>query len=74
MTDDEIEAFVDAAAVAVGLTLDPAHRPGVQRYFALAAGMAEQVSREPLGSGDEPAYAFLPVGPEDLADASRPAS
>ena len=74
MNAEEIEALVDAAAAAVGLTLDAAHRPGVLRYFALAAAMAEQVASDPLGGGDEPAYAFMPLGPEDLADASGPAS
>jgi hypothetical protein len=74
MNAEEVEAFVDAAAVALGLTLDAAHRPGVLRYFALAASMAEQVTGEPLGSGDEPAYVFVPLGPEDLGDALGPAS
>jgi hypothetical protein len=68
MNAAEIEAFVDAAAAAVGLTLDAAHRPGVLRYFALAASMAEQVAGEPLGPADEPAPVFVPVHPDDLVD------
>ena len=74
MTAEEIEAYVDAAAAAVGLKLDAAHRPGVLRYFALAASMADQVTGEPLGSGDEPACVFVPLAPEDLADEPGPAA
>ena len=74
MNAAEIEAFVDAAAAAVGLTLDAAHRPGVLRYFALAATMAEQVTSEPLARDDEPAHVFVPIGQDDLADGFVPAS
>jgi len=63
MTALQIEAFVDAAAAALGLPLDPAHRPGVLRYFALAAAMAELVNGLPLGIVDEPAEAFAPIEP-----------
>ncbi len=73
MDANDIEACVDAAAAALALPLDPAHRPGVLRYFALAAGLAEQVMAVPLGRLDEPAYAFTAVAPEDLPDA-EPAS
>jgi len=74
MNAEEIEAIVDAAAVALRLTLDAAHRPGVVLYFALAAAMAEQVMSEPLGTGDEPAYVFVPIGPGDPAEGLAPAS
>ena len=37
MTPTQIESYVDAAAAALALPLSPAHRPGVLRYFALAA-------------------------------------
>jgi Protein of unknown function (DUF4089) len=63
MTPGEIEACVDAAAAAVGLRLAPEHRPGVLRYFALAASMAELVAAHDLANEDEPAPVFTPVSP-----------
>jgi hypothetical protein len=63
MTEAEIEAHVDATAAVLGLPLAPEHRPGVVRYFALAAQMAGQVMGLPLGIEDEPASVFLPVEP-----------
>lgn len=63
MTPAQIEAMVDASAAALGLPLQPAHRPGVLQYFALAAAMAELVNGLPLASGDEPAESFVPVAP-----------
>lgn len=67
MTPQQIEAYVDAAAPALGLTLDPAHRPGVLQFLALAAGMADTVARVPLAPHDETAVHFTPIAPEDLA-------
>lgn len=58
----EADAYVGAAAQAVGLPIDPAHRPGVVAYFALAAEMAALVMAAPLGTDDEPAEAFVPIG------------
>jgi hypothetical protein len=60
------EAYVDAAAAALDLPLSPAHRPGVLRYFALAAEMAALVNGLPLAVHDEAAEAFVPIGPDDL--------
>ncbi len=60
------EAYVDATAATIGLPIDPAHRPGVLRYFALAASMAEQVMSVPLGIADEPAEHFVPIASEEL--------
>ena len=62
MTDPHA-AYVDAAAVALGLHLTVAQRPGVLRYFALAAGMAEQVMAVPLTPADESGSVFVPVCP-----------
>ena len=45
----------------------PAHRPGVLRYYALAASMAELVMDAPLGLADEPAPVFVPVSPAGSA-------
>lgn len=63
MTPAQIEAYVDAAAAALQLPLSPEHRPGVLRYFALAAGMAELMAAHPLAITDDPAEAFVPVSP-----------
>ena len=59
----QIEAYVDAAAVALDLPLAAEHRPGVLRYFGLAAEMAELVNGLPLALQDEPAEAFVPISP-----------
>ena len=59
-------AYVDAAASAVGLTIDPRHRPAVIFHVQLAASMAARLQGVPLGPEDESANAFRPVGPEDL--------
>jgi len=61
MTPDEIEAYVDAAAAALKLPIAPEHRDGVLRYFALAAGFAEQVDAVVLSAHDEPAVNFVPA-------------
>ena len=69
MTPAQIEAYVDAAAAALQLPLNPEHRPGVLNYFALAAGMAELVGAHPLGPADDPAEAFVPIAPVGAARA-----
>lgn len=66
MTPSQIEAYVDAASVALELPIAPAHRPGVLLYFALASGLAEVVQAASLGPHDEPAYVFTPIAPADL--------
>ena len=48
MTPAQTETYVDAAAAALGLNLRPDHRPGVLRFFALAADMAAVVDAVPL--------------------------
>ncbi len=67
MTPEQIEAYVDAAAVALGLPIAAAHRPGVLSYFALAAGLAEVVGAHPLAITDDPAEAFVPISPRAAA-------
>ncbi|MGC3986561.1 MAG: DUF4089 domain-containing protein [Pseudorhodoferax sp.] len=67
MTPAQIEAYVDAAAPALGLALAPAHRPGVLQFFALAAVMADTVARVPLAPHDETAVHFTPTAPGDAA-------
>jgi hypothetical protein len=59
-------AYVDAAANALGLAIDPRHRPAVIFHVQLAASMAARLEGVPLGPADESANLFRPVGPEDL--------
>lgn len=66
MTPERLEAYVDAAAAAIDLPIPADLRPGVLRYFALAAEMAALVEGLPLGPHDEPAEAFVPIGPQTL--------
>ncbi len=63
MTPAQAEAYVDAAAAALDLRLRADHRPGVLRYFALAAEMAALVESVPLEVHVEPAVNFVPVTP-----------
>ena len=65
MTSAQTETYVDAAAAALGLPLRPDHRPGVLRFFALAAEMAAVVEAVPLGAHAEPAVTFMPVSPKE---------
>jgi hypothetical protein len=61
MSDDfDAERFVDAAAPAVGLTLDPAHRPGVVANIGRVHQMARLVLDFPLAEEIEPAAVFTP--------------
>jgi hypothetical protein len=68
MSPDQIENYVDAAAAALTLPLDPTHRAGVLRYFALAAQFADVVQAVELDASTEPAMAFVPVAPLRHAD------
>ena len=69
MTPAQIEAYVDSAAGLLALPLDPAQRPGVLQYFALAAEQAALIGALPLGSADDPAEAFVPIAPAGSARA-----
>ncbi len=62
MTDKPFnaEAYVDAVAELVGLTLDPAHRPGVILNVERIAQMAALVMEFPLPEDTEPAPVFAP--------------
>jgi len=62
VTPEEIEACVDATAAALALPIAPEHRPGVLRYFALAAGFSAQLDAVALTAHDEPAVSFVPIG------------
>lgn len=70
LSPEQIEAAVDGAAAALGLPLASEHRPGVLQYFALAAGMADEVFGLPLSVLDEPAPIFTPISPDRDATGS----
>jgi Protein of unknown function (DUF4089) len=70
----DMEAFVDAQSVMLGLTITAAQRPGVVRYMQLVAGMAPRVMDFALTPADESGNVFVPVSapvpaamPEDKA-------
>jgi hypothetical protein len=60
---DHHAAYVDAAAQVLGLKIAAEYRPGVLRFFGLAAALAEQVMTLPLDAADEPGNIFVPVEP-----------
>jgi hypothetical protein len=68
MSPAQIEAYVDAAAVALDLPLRRDHREGVLRYFALAAQFAALVDAVPLAPHDEPAMNFSPMSPREASE------
>lgn len=65
MTPAQTEAYVDAAAAALNLSLLPNHRPGVLHFFALAAEMAALIEAVPLDAHLEPAVTFTPISPKE---------
>ena len=65
MEREQLEAYVDAAAAAMGLEIVAAHRPGVIHYLGLAAAMADLVMALPLAHDAEPATVFVPIAPDD---------
>jgi len=60
---DPGEDHIVATAAVLGLKIPSESRPAVLRYFALAAGMAEQVMAMPLTPADESGSVFIPVEP-----------
>jgi hypothetical protein len=65
MTPAQTEAYVDAAAVALNLPLQPEHRPGVLRFFTLAAELAAVIDAVPLDAHADSAVTFMPVSPKE---------
>jgi len=63
LTPGQIEAAASSAAALLDLPLAPEHRPGVLRFYALAAEMAKVVLAVPLGLDDESGAVFSPVEP-----------
>ncbi len=56
----DTEAYVDAAAMLIGLPLDPAHRPGVALNLERIAQMAALVMEFALPDETESATVFKP--------------
>jgi hypothetical protein len=71
MTPEQITAYVDACAPALGLQLTPEQRPGVARFFALAKGFADLLDTVPLAPHDESAMSFVPVEPGSATTPAR---
>jgi hypothetical protein len=62
MPDEPFDAaaYVDAAALLIGLPLDAAHRPGVVLNLERIAAMAALVMEFPLPEETEPAPVYAP--------------
>ena len=58
--DFDAEAYVDAAARLTGLTIDPAHRPGVVLNLERIAQMAALVMAFDLPEETDPAPVYEP--------------
>ena len=61
MTDEQTLAYVQAAAVAVGLPLDAAQAARVAVHLQRTAGMAALLDAVPLHDADEPAEIYCPA-------------
>lgn len=59
-TEDDIEGYVDYAAMTLELPIDGAYRPGVVRYMRMIAAMAVEVNNFPLDAEIESAAIFMP--------------
>jgi hypothetical protein len=60
MDPAEANAYLDAAAALLGLSVAPEHRPGVLLNLERLAAMAQLLDGAPLGRDDEPAPVFRP--------------
>lgn len=58
--DFDADAWLDATAPALGLTVESEWRDGVIGYLRLTAAMAETVNGFPLDDREEPAPVFRP--------------
>jgi hypothetical protein len=60
MTDDDLDRLVTGLAAAVGLPLDPAHRPGVTANFRRLLAQGDIVMSVAVPPDTEPAPIFRP--------------
>jgi hypothetical protein len=58
MTDDELDAYMDATAAILGLAIAPEWRAAVRANLAVTLRMAELVTGFPLPDEAEPAPVF----------------
>ena len=65
MTRDQIEAYVDAAANAIGLPIAPEHRAGVITNFERTAQFAALINEFALPEWLEPAAIFSLNEPQE---------
>jgi len=61
MSEDEVLAYVRAAAVALGLPLDAQQAEAVAQHLARTAALARQLEAAELSVDDEPAEIFRPA-------------
>lgn len=65
MNPEDIEAYLQAAAIALGLKLSPDFRSGVRASFDQALGHAGLLESIGIDPHHESAAIFVPVGPDD---------
>lgn len=58
MNDADLDAYIDASAIALGLTIDPAWRDAVRANLAITFRLAGVVEEFPLPDEAEPAPVF----------------
>lgn len=61
--EDDMAAYMDAAAALLGMPIAPTHRPGVLRNLQMVAALAPRVLDFELGPADESGNVFRPVEP-----------
>jgi hypothetical protein len=61
LADEDLDAWIDAVAPLVGVTISDEQRPGVRTFLAVAAAMAERLEAVDLADDRlEPAPVFTP--------------
>lgn len=63
MDAEQVQTWVDAQCLVLGLSLAPEHKPGVLRYVQLVMSLAPRVMDFPLAVHDESGSVFVPVSP-----------
>ena len=65
MNDADVETYLQAAAIALGLKLSPDFRAGDRASFEQALAHASLLDTLEIDSHHESAAIFVPVGPDD---------
>ncbi len=71
MTDDEVLAYVKAAATAVSLPLDEARARRVAEHMGRTAALAKMLDAVPMVVEDEPAEIYKPAPFPTIIPVSR---